>query len=205
MNKTQLNDLIKKSLHEKLLEAVQDKKNSSKMLLEMAKIGTVSIKNTKYVIAIWDDSQNDRPLAPHVHIWRADDAKNNYQNFNFELSLVKLLVEDKWFLLRKKDFLRRNPIDVFSTDDWTPHTNLLKALKTALFQPYVAAGSLHLIDRLDHIIYTWNTERDQNAVMQGRNPLYEFIKSKNLEIHPNYQKYFQYWIDKDNSMKNTSK
>jgi len=69
------------------------------MLVEMAKIGTISVKNVDYVIAIWGDPAADRPLAPHIHIYRKDDSKNKFKNFNYELSLVRLLVNDEWFLL----------------------------------------------------------------------------------------------------------
>jgi len=167
------------------------------VFVNLSKIGSFMVDNTEFIIAILTLPDSDWESIPSFHILRKDDAQNAYKNFDFELSLEKLIVNEEWFLLKKKDLFAIHPIDERTTADWDSHISLLEALKTALSHPYTTVGHIKFIDLLDNIIFAWNTEKDQKAVMQGRNPLYEFLLSKDFHIHPTFQKYFDYWIEKN--------
>jgi len=152
-----------------------------KQIKEMAKVDVVYDRHrAAYIIAIWGNLSNDR-TTPHIHIWRADDSKSNYNNFNLELSLTDLLVKDKWVLLRKKDTVRHID-ETGHTEDWTPYTSLLRGLQKRFADEEK--------DLLGEIIHTWNKERDIEKTLNGGNPLKEWLDERGLQVLPKYQKYF---------------
>jgi hypothetical protein len=163
--------------------------NKRLLLIEMAKCGQIDVQSTVYQLAVWGGPTHDRDI-PHLHIYIASDAKNSYSNFNLEVSLVDLLTENKWVLLKRYDKYN-NINDVFKTENWQPYTKLLKSLKKDVFSGPLTIGKATYIDRLDYIISVWNYERNQTVTEHGGNPLKEWLDDHNLIIMPQYEKYFK--------------
>ena len=163
-----------------IVEEVLDESQQDCLLTEMAKVKIVYDKKIGYVIAIWGDLLNDRTV-PHVHIWKASDANNKYKNFNLELSLIDILVNDKLVLLRKTD-TERNIDEVGRTENWTPYNSIKRVI--------IKAFADENADLLGKLIYTWNIERDIEKTDKGGNPLKEWMDERNLKPLPKYEKYF---------------
>jgi len=149
-------------------------------ITDMAKVGVVYDKKIGYIIAIWGHLSDDR-ITPHIHIWRANDAKNDYKNFNLDVSLVDILVNKKLVLLSKKD-TKRNVDEIGRTEDWAPFDSIKN-----VFWEKLEENEYSL---LEAIIDTWNKERDFIKTDRGGNPLLDWLNKRGLQVHMDFQPLF---------------
>jgi len=153
------------------------KKRTLLPYLEIAKVDVVYDKYGQgYLLAVFGNSTNENPV-PCVHICKVNDAEHQFKHFNLELSLVDLLVSNKWILLRKTDSeFRIN--EKQRTADWFP----FDALKNAIQERFASKSDL-----LAQLIHAWNRESDIEKTANGGNPLKEWLDERNLKVHQHYK------------------
>lgn len=157
-------------------------------LFEMATIGAQRWGNKQYSIQIHGASTSDR-ATPHIHIYLKND--NSKKEFNFEISIIDLVSQDRLSLIYQFD--RENNIKIKNKANcsWTGYADILYGLKGYLFSPPQSPLYKACIDNLHAAIYAWNNETDMSATLAGRNPMKEWLDARKINILPRYQKYFE--------------
>ena len=165
---------------------------SEHLVVEMATFGQEKWGKNTYKMAIHGASTKDRE-TPHIHIYYANDTNLVHPQFNFEISLLDILTKDEINIIfqldKSKHIARTNRRDC----NWQGYRDLYNGFKSFLFsKPTPSKKGGDFIDNLDRAIHEWNRETDLNGYENlGKNPLKDYIEGRNLEILPQYQKYFE--------------
>lgn len=151
-------------------------------ILEMATIGkNIQLGKNKYRIEIHGPASKDRDV-PHIHIYLSNDS-HPWNKFNFEISLVDIIVNNEINLIRMKDVISKKNLTNRSKCSWDGYKKMYYDFEDWLYSDNVTIRGEY-IDNLDALIYWFNEESNYD------NALLMYIHDKGLKVHPDNFKYF---------------
>ena len=157
-------------------------------LMEMATCGVEKWGKNTYKIAVHGASTKDRP-TPHIHIYLNND-QNPYSKFNFEISFIDLICEDKIIPIYQLD--RQNNVKNTNRREctWNGYKEIAEGLRIFLSESCTSKFG-DFSSNLERIIYEWNRETDFVKTNNGGNPLKDYLNLYGLTPHPKYAKLFE--------------
>ena len=143
------------------------------LLLEMATLNNMRVKNYTYTIEIHGGNANERAFPPHIHIY-GWDGKRNIENI--EISLSDFLETNEFPIIKIED---KNKKKIYTNRDYCSWRNT--STKSRL---YVAFEELmyskpsekysDCVDYIDAAIKVWNQETDPKSM--GKR--YQYVPEK---------------------------
>lgn len=157
--------------------------SSEPFITEMATISkNVKLGNGYKRIAIHGPMSGDREV-PHVHIYLADD-RQPYNKFNFEISLVDILVYDEINLLKMRDESKGILKNNRTKCSWDGYLKLKRDFEDWLFNTVPnKPGEWH--NNLDCIIYFYNEESYDRY-----NHILTYIENRGFKVLKKYDYLF---------------
>lgn len=159
---------------------------------EMATIAKPNWDNIQFRIAIHGPSAGDIP-SPHIHIYLLQ-GDNDHKLFNFEVSLIDLLIYDEVILSRQLDKRGRENIDFKNREEcsWQGYSeiknNLIRFLNGADNKLYMVSAYKKFKNGLEALVAAYNNESDGDCNMFAK-----FFIDKGLK--PSVLPQYQYLLD----------
>lgn len=150
-------------------------------IYEMATIGKdVVLDKQRKSIQIHGSNAGDREY-PHIHIYNHNDKAG----FNFEISLVDLLVYDELVIIKMVDKKKHIKKTNRSKCSWNGYVKLKYDFEDWLLDRCEIDGNYK--NNLDAIIYWYNRESESE---KNENVVLKYLSSRGLKVHENYRYLF---------------
>lgn len=153
----------------------------SRHIYEMATIGEDVLMNRQHKsIQIHGSNAGDKEY-PHIHIYDYNDKIG----FNFEISLVDLLVHDELVIIKMVD--KKNHIKKTNRSkcSWNGYSKLKNDFEDWLNDETEIPGDYK--NNLHAIIYWYNRE---SVKERGENPILKYLSDRGMKLHDNYKYLF---------------